>query len=384
MTEPLEVVRPRYGEASLAEVLPSALAVLGVPGERDALGLRAALDGVRRIAVLLIDGLGWHQLGLAAAQAPTLTDIIGGRLGSARVLTSGFPSTTPTSLVTLGTGVAPGAHGIVGFTLNVPGTEQVLNHLKWGDEPDPRRWQPLPTVFDRAEAAGVATTVVSHAEFEAGGLSRSAYRGARYIGAAAVDPLAEEMTAALSTSRLVYGYHADLDRAGHESGVGSQPWLQAAAEIERLLRLLIGRLPADAALIVTADHGQIDIPYEFRVDLDADPRLREGLAVVAGEPRVRYLHTIPGARDDVIAAWRGVLGDGAWVMPREEAVAAGWFGPVPEEHLARVGDVVVVCQDRWAIMATRTEPARSSELIAYHGAATAAEMRIPLLLVPAV
>jgi hypothetical protein len=377
----LDPVRPRYGQASLAEVLPSVLAVLGVPGERDTLGLRTALAGVRHIAVLLVDGLGWHQLGLAAASAPTLAEIVGGRLGTARSLTSGFPSTTPTSLVTLGTGAAPGAHGIVGFTVNVPGTWQVLNHLHWQTEPDPMSWQPLPTAFDRAAAAGVPAIVVNQADFAGSGLSVSAYRGALYRPASRIDDIAAEMLAGLRMWRLVYGYHADLDRTGHVRGVDSPAWRSAAAEVDRLLTLLIEGLPPGSALVVTGDHGQLDIPYDRRFDLDLDPRLRAGVHVVAGEPRVRYLHTSPGARDDVIATWRGILGGAAWVVSRDEAVADGWFGPVPEAHLARVGDVVVACHDRYVVLATKTEPERVAKFIAYHGSHTAAEMTIPLLVV---
>jgi len=102
---------------------------------------------------------------------------------------------------------------------------------------------------------------------------------------------------------------------------------------------------------------------------------------VAGEPRVRYLHTDPGARDDVVATWRALLGEAAWVTTRDEAVAAGWFGPVPEAHLQRVGDVVVACRDTHVVLATKTDRAIVAGLVAYHGSATAAEMMIPLLLV---
>jgi hypothetical protein len=374
-------VRPLYGSASLADVMPSVLAVLGVPGEPDTLGLGASLSGVRHLAVLLVDGLGWHQLPLAAAYAPTLAEMAAGRLGSARSLTCGFPSTTPTSIVTLGTGAPPGAHGVVGFTVNVPGTDRVLNHIHWQTEPDPRRWQPLPTAFDRAAAAGRIGVVVNQPEFAGSGLTVSAYRGAEYRGATLVDDVAAEMLAALRTWPLVYGYHADLDRMGHIYGVGSEPWYRAAAEVDRLLTRLVDGLAPDAALIVTADHGQLDVPASGRFDVDADPRLRAGVRVLAGEPRVRYVHTRPGARDDVLAAWREVLGEAAWVVPREEAVAEGWFGPVPEAHLARVGDVVVACHDRYAVLAPRTEPGFVSKLVAYHGSYTEIEMRIPLLVV---
>jgi hypothetical protein len=374
-------VRPLYGSASLADVMPSVLAVLGVPGSPDTLGLGAVLSEVRHVAVLLVDGLGWHQLPLASAGAPTLAEMAAGRLGSARALTSGFPSTTPTSIVSLGTGAPPGAHGVLGFTVNVPGTDRILNHIRWQTEPDPRRWQPLPTAFDRAAAAGRLGVVVSQPEFAGSGLTVSAYHGAEYRGATLVDDVAAEMLAALRTWPLVYGYHADLDRVGHLCGVGSEPWYRAAAEVDRLLTRLVDGLAPDAALIVTADHGQLDVPAADRFDIDTDPRLRAGVRVVAGEPRVRYVHTLPGARDDVLAAWRGVLGDAAWVVAREEAVAEGWFGPVPEAHLARVGDVVVACHDRYALVATRSEPSIVASLVAYHGSYTEVEMRIPLLVV---
>jgi hypothetical protein len=380
-----DLVRPRYGSGSLADILPSALAALGVPGMADPLGLSGdVLAGVRRIAVLLVDGLGLRQVPLAAAAAPVLGELAAGRFGPALELTAGFPSTTPTSLVSLGTGAAPGAHGVLGFTVNVPGTARVLNHIDWWSDPEPGVWQPLATRFEQAVAAGVATTVVSQPGFDGTGLTSAAYRGAGYRGVADVDLLAVQMLDALGGSdppALVYGYHADVDRAGHLFGVDSAPWREAVAQTGRALSRLIDGLPADAALLITADHGQLNVPEDGRFDIDTDPRLASGVRVVAGEPRVRYLHTLPGARPDVISAWRSVLGERAWVVEREEAVAAGWFGPVPPAHLQRVGDVVVACHDRYVVLASRREWPIVSRLVAYHGSYTADEMLIPLIVV---
>jgi Type I phosphodiesterase / nucleotide pyrophosphatase len=377
----MDVVHPRYGTDTVADVLPGVLTALGMPGLTDPLGLATGpLAGVRRVAVLLVDGLGTHQLPLVAPYAPAVADLATGRLGAIRTITSGFPSTTPVSLVSVGTGAPPGAHGVVGFTVRVPQTGRVLTHITWRDEPDPADWQPVPTVFERARVAGVPVTVVSRPDFAGSGLTVAAYRGAGYRGAADADALAAEMLAALrDAGGLVYGYHPDLDRAGHHSGSASTDWASAAADVDRLVSRLVDGLPADAALVVTADHGQLDVPDDGRLDLDADSRLRAGVEAAAGEPRVRYLHTVAGARDDVIAAWRAVLGDGAWVVPREEMVAAGWFGPVPEEHLVRIGDVVAVCHDRNVIVASRSEPPFVARMVAFHGSYTAAEMEIPLI-----
>jgi hypothetical protein len=377
----LSTVRPNYGAGSLADIMPSALAAVGVPGP-DPLGLVAALGAPRRVAVLLVDGLGWHQLPVAAPHAPTLAQVAADP--AARELTAGFPSTTPTSLVTLGTGAVPGAHGVVGFFLNVPGTDRVLNHIRWDSDPDPREWQPVEPVYVRAEAAGVAASVVSRPEFEGSGLTVAAYRGAKFRGATGVDEVAAQMLAALAQTprALVYGYHGDVDRTGHDFGIDSPQWREAVTGVDRLVRMLAEGLPSDAVLLVTADHGQLNIPADRRIDMAADPRLRAGVAVVAGEPRVRYLHTVPGAQADVLATWRTVLGPAAWVGGREEAVAAGWFGTVTAEHARRIGDVVAICRDDWVVLATGLEPAPIARMVAFHGSHTAAEMAIPLLVVP--
>ncbi|PWU55114.1 alkaline phosphatase family protein, partial [Micromonospora globispora] len=320
-----------------------------------------------------------YQLPTAAPYAPTLVGLAA-TVGT--TLTSGFPSTTPTSLVTLGAGVPPGAHGVLGFKVRVPDTDRVLSHIEWTGDPEPLRWQPVPTQYERARAAGVAVTVVSRPEYGGSGLTLAANRGGDYRGASDVDALAGQMLAALAAGTgptLVSGYHPDLDRHGHLSGVDSVPWRLAAAEVDRLLARLVDELPPDAALLVTADHGQLNVPQAHRFDLDTDPQLRAGVRVVAGEPRVRYLHVEPGAAADVVAAWSAVLGDAARVMERAEAVATGWFGPVSEEHLRRIGDVVVACRGTYAVVATRSEKPIESRLVAYHGSDTAAEMTIPLL-----
>ncbi|WP_249997821.1 alkaline phosphatase family protein [Actinoplanes sp. M2I2] len=372
-----EPVRPAYGSGSLADVLPSVSALLGVPGASDPLGLRDELDGVTRVAVLLVDGLGAHQLPLITPYAPVLA----GLAARGRTLTAGFPSTTPVSLVTLGTGVPTGAHGILGFTTRRP-DGRVLNHIQWKHDPDPAAWQPVPTRFELAAAAGVAATAVSRPEFEGSGLTVAAYRGAHYTPAGG-DALADRMLAALEAATgpaLVYGYHPDLDHHGHGDGVDSPAWRTAARGVEALLDRLVHGLPPRSALLVVADHGQLNVPLDARFDMADIPALRDGIVGVAGEPRVRYLYAAPGALDDVVAAWKGVLGDAAWVLTRDEAIDGGWYGPVPADHRGRIGDVVIICQGRAIALAGGWEPPTIGRLIAFHASVTAAEMEIPLLI----
>jgi hypothetical protein len=377
----LRTVRPAYGNGSLSDLMPSVCSLLGVPGATDVLGLGRYLDGVDRVGVLLVDGLGAYQLPVAVPYAPVLADLAAGGGGHAATLTAAFPSTTPVSLVSIGTGALPGAHGVLGFTTRRP-DGQVLNHIRWWDDPDPMTWQPVPTSFETASAAGVAVTLVTRPEYRGSGLTVAAHRGARFVPAANGDEVASGMLAALSAGTgpaLVYGYHPDLDQRGHESGVDSPEWREAAAGVDRLLDRLVHGLPPRAALLVVADHGQLNVPPSARFDISDFSELSDGVVGVAGEPRVRYLYPAPGALADVMAAWQGFFGAGARVLTREQAIAEGWYGSVPPDHLSRIGDLVVICQERVVALASAWEPPVVGKLVAYHGAVTAAEMTVPLL-----
>jgi hypothetical protein len=379
---PVDLHRPAYGQRTLGDVLPGAATALGVPVERDGdpadpLDLTAALAGARRVAVLLVDGLGADLLRAHADLAPTLAALTR-PVGD---LTAPCPSTTPVSLTTLGTGIPPGGHGVLGFVTAVPGEDRTLNHVHWTDDPDPDTWQPRRTVFEQAAAAGVAVSAIGPHAYARSGLTRAAYRGAAYVGAVGPGDLSavllESLTAAPRT--LTYGYVAELDLTGHVRGVDSPSWRHQLAIIDRVAEQIVTGLPDDGALLVTADHGMLDVPAEHKLDIDERPELTDGVRLLAGEPRARYVHTEAGAEDDVLARWREVLGDRAWVVGRDEAVATGIFGRVDAALAARIGDVVALARGGWALTATRREPV-PSRLAAYHGSLTATELAIPLLL----
>jgi hypothetical protein len=384
---PPDLAVPPYGSATLADVLPGAATALGVPVERgdlpaDPLGLRATLDGVRRIGVLLVDGLGADLVRAHAHLAPTLA-ALATPVGD---LSAPCPSTTPVSLATLGTGLPPGSHGILGFVTLVPGArgatgeDRSLNHVQWGDDPDPALWQPRRTVFEQADAAGVPVTAVGPYAYAGSGLTRAVYRGAAYTGVVSHGDLTALLLRSLTATprALVCGYIAELDLTGHVRGVDSPSWRAQLALVDRVVEQVVDALPEDAALLVTADHGMLDVPADTRVDLEADPDLTDGVRLLAGEPRARYVHAEPGAEDDVLARWREILGDRAWVAGRDDAVASGVFGPVDDGLAARIGDVVALARGSWAFTAPEREPG-PSRLAAYHGSLTATELAIPLL-----
>lgn len=345
-------------------------------------------EPTRAVALLLVDGLGSELLATHAADAPFLAS-----LPDAGPLTVGFPSSTSISLASLGTGLPPGAHGLLATSLRVA-DGVVLDTLQWTEHGAPGKvdlreafppetLQPARTVFEQAAAAGVGVTVVSAPKFQGSGLTRAVLRGGDFLGAIAFGDLAAGVLNALSAPgrQLVYGYHADLDAMGHVYGPGSTQWRLQLAQVDRLVESIATRLPPDALLAVTGDHGMVAMDTVF--DADTHPDLRAGVRTLSGEPRARHAHAEPGAAADVLATWQGVLGDAALVVSREQAVDEGWFGPVAGRFADRIGDVVAAALGTSGVIRSKAE-AFLSNMIGQHGSLTSAEQLVPLLMARAV
>jgi hypothetical protein len=373
-----EPLVPAYGRSTLADLLPSVGHHLGVPGcEADVLGLPAA----NRYVVLLVDGLGHDLVVRSAERAPWLA----ARLGD-QPLTSGVPATTVTSLTSLGTGLPPGQHGLVGITSRVPSTGEILNALSWESDLVPEAHQPHATMFERAAAAGVGVSSVALQRFARTGLTQAALRGPRFVPFPSekdtqlrIDLIADAASRGQRT--LVYAYERELDHTGHAQGCGSAAWADQLTRIDGVLARLREALPSDVVLLVTGDHGMVDVPADRRLVIEDEPELAAGVDVVAGEARFRHLYV---DRDDPAAVarrWRSRLDGRAWVRTRDEAIDEGWFGPVRDDVRERYGDVVAAPTGDWAFM-TRTFP-QEMELVGMHASLTPVEMRVPLVVATA-
>lgn len=364
---------PAYHDRSLGDVLPAVAKAMGVDAGFHETSL--SFPESQRYVVFLVDGLGYELLRDHREDAPFLHSL----LDDQPPATVGVPTTTATSLTSLGTALTPGTHGIVGYTSRIPGTDRLLNALSWDPKVDAREWQPHQTAFARLAAAGVHTTVVNKRDFENSGLTVAGNRGAEFVGA---DRVGERLAAVLAASRpgpsLTYMYDGDLDWTGHKYGVASSAWEQQLCMIDAAAEHLRETLPSDTRILIVADHGMVDSPLEKRIDIDDDPDLRDGIAVFGGEARFRHLYCRGGAVDDVMATWRSAVGKRAKVIARDDALALGWFGAVSPSVRPRLGDVMVACHDDFAIMSMSAFP-HETKLVGMHGSLTSAEMLIPIL-----
>ena len=373
---------PAFGQRSIAEVLTSAAASLGVEGFVNTLGL----PGASRVCVVVADGLGRSLLKQKSAHTPFLRSVMQAGQGEVPVwLDSTFPSTTAAALASFGTGLVPGQHGLVGFDVLDPDQDKVVNMLgNWDAGVDPLAWQPFPTVLERA-AAWVDVTTVSLPQFGNSPMTRAALRGGRFISATtahARTAAAAEAMAANSPS-LMYFYVNELDKAGHRYGCQSEQWEHQLEELDATVRRLNASLPAGTVVLLTADHGMLDVPEQQRIDFAEDPALIDGVRHTAGEPRMVHLYLEDAAdaagRERLLDAWRARFGERVWAFTREEALAGGLFGPLRPAVGPRIGDVMIAARDTLALYDTRRVRPTAMEVVGQHGSLTKAEREVPLL-----
>lgn len=393
------LVPPTYGPDSLAAVLPAAAGALGADFTSGtgltAAGCAAAFDLPRseRVLVLLCDGLGLENLAANQGHAPFLRR----RLSEVRPLTSSFPSTTAAALATFGTATGPGLTGLVGYTQRVPATGALANMVSWTEQArptevtdqdkqrhapplatDPRELQREPTVFEALTAAGVPVTSLGRARFAGSGMTQAALRGGSFVG---VETLEERVATTARELRrnpgLAYLYWGELDKTGHGHGPGSQAWLGRLEQFDAALGALLRAVPKGTLVLLTADHGQVAVDPYAQVDVAAEPSLREGVDLIAGEPRAIHIYT--REPEAVAARWRYRLGAAAVVASRGEAIRAGLFGPVAPHVEAWLGDLVAITRGATTIVDSRTQTKASLTLKGVHGSLTPTEMTVPLL-----
>ncbi|MGV8845499.1 alkaline phosphatase family protein [Tessaracoccus sp.] len=363
-----EFIAPRYGGAALSSVLPSIEARLD--GRAPVLDLPIA----SRYLVLLVDGLGWYPLKEHADHAEMLAE----RLDTAMALTCSVPSTTATSLTSLGCGVPPGEHGVVGYTFLDPAEDQLLNALTWeGGPADLTGFRCHDTAFQRLATGGHASGAVSLARFADSALTQLAFDGTQHFGVQRETDTAhfvDLVLQSLATNQVVYCYERMLDHDGHGHGVGSWQWLARLAHIDDMVTELAEHLPQDTCLLVTGDHGMVNVPRNRKIVADDEPALA-GCRHIGGEARFRQLYCDDPTR--IAAAWGEFMGDRAHVLTRGQALDAGWFGPRMDPRVeGRIGDVLVAMRQDWGVM-TNTFPGEFS-LVGMHGSLTAEEMVVPL------
>ncbi|NNE12760.1 MAG: PglZ domain-containing protein [Ilumatobacter sp.] len=322
----------------------------------------------QQVVLLVLDGLGWDQLQERRDLAPALSELHGGRI------TTVAPTTTATALSSIATGLSPSEHGLIGYRMVVGG--EVMNVLRWAVDGENRRRAYVPRDVQRFPAfLGEPVPVVSPAELGDSAFSEAHLTGSKHVGYRAPSSICIEVADLLANGeRFVYAYYAGIDKIAHERGFG--PFYDAELKTaDRLVADMLALLPKGAALLVTADHGQVSVGDNVIHPSDA---LLAHVGMQSGEGRFRWLHAERGAERDLLEAARDEFGSTGWVVSREQMLAEHWFGPTMSPQVVqRLGDVAVLARDD----VSYHDPNDSGpfELVCRHGSLTSAEVYVPLI-----
>ncbi len=361
MTEP-EMILPDYAGNATISVMPAL--TWGVPSQT----IPEEVARADRIVLLVLDSLGWVQMQERPELTPNLNVMSGGSA------TTTAPSTTATALTSISTGMAPGEHGIVGYRFPAGGS--VMNVLRWTTAAgDHRDVVPPTSVQVGAPLGGGSWEIVGDRSFAGSGFT-SAYLGnAPYHGIWHPSSLVAETLRLFEQGHSrIYTYYDGLDHVAHVHGFSGQHFNLELKFCDWLVGEMMRAVPAGTAVVVTADHGQVEAPTIVPV-ADSCRRL---LRSRSGEARFRWLHAKPGASDELLAAATEAHRDQAWVRSKEQIIDEGWFGPtVSGEAQDRLGDVALVAH----AMVGFDDPGEphTDRLVGRHGSLTEAEMLVPVL-----
>ncbi|MDQ1437561.1 MAG: hypothetical protein QOK43_1190 [Acidimicrobiaceae bacterium] len=358
-------VVPDYGGACISSIVPALLDAPGAaPDWLPAVAWRAP-----QVVLLVLDGLGWEQLQERCHLAPTLAAMQGGPI------TSVAPSTTATALTSIATGRPPADHGILGYRIAV-GHGEVLNVLRWSTGAGDARQTVPPGDFQRLPPfAGIRPPVITKAHFVSTGFTLAHLGGVRIVGWRVPSTIAVEVARLLRDDEpFVYAYYDGIDSIAHSHGFGPHYDAELVA-VDRLVSDVLDALPPGATLVVTADHGQVQVGNAL---VTVDEAVSADVEMLSGEARFRWLHVRPGTTEQVAARALDAHGHVAWVHTRDEVADLGWLGgPLAPDLAERVGDVAIVAFAPVAFV----DPADSGQtaLVCRHGSLTSAEALVPLL-----
>ncbi|MGV9188780.1 alkaline phosphatase family protein [Arcanobacterium canis] len=360
--------------AEITATFAGALDAVGynIPGTADAdvLGFPSA----SKLCFVVVDGLGALQLQARHGHAPTLRS-----LSINRAITTVTPSTTAAALTAITTGEEPGQTSMAGYTMRNDATHEAFSLVSWKGHrlPEPRQWQSCPTLFERLGSRADKARVIVAKKYIGTPFSQAFLRSAHMVPAQSLDERIDAAAQALRSGvDVAYLYWENIDKAGHRNGWNSQAWIDALEELDAGIRSLLRRLPSDTLLVLTADHGMVDVTE--RIDIAAHQQLRRGIGLVAGEPRALHLYTTEP--DDVVRRWSEFLGDKADVLTKSDVASSGLLGPIAEHVNDRLGDVFVLMKGTSVVVDSTTQPSSAINLIGVHGSRTDAEMYVPLIM----
>lgn len=341
-------------------------------GETNSLGLPAR----RSVCVILVDGLGSSNLKSAAGHARFLN------FQQSESATCWFPATTSTSITSFATASNPWDNGFLGYQVFNKATQTPMNLLSgWKDYSEGENYQEEATIAEIASARGVDFHTIAPSAYERSGFTGATTRGSEFHGVARVaDRFSEAQKLSFQPeAKVIYLYIPELDQLAHAKGSESTAWLNQLEDLDSLVRDFVSSISKGSGVILTADHGVVDVSKENHIYID-EFMPKSVFKFVGGDTRSLFLY-FEDAVDKQAARelLQERLGDSCYICTPEDLIAAGYWNVLSQKSENVAPDLLVLARKRVALFHRGFAKMKSLEMVGHHGSITNEELAIPLL-----
>jgi hypothetical protein len=351
----------------LSDVLVSALSSVGGAFEN-----RLILTKVNHSVVILVDGLGFENLRDSSGYARFLNSHL------EQSIRCEFPSTTATSLTGLATGTRSGKHGIIGYSVFDRDLGEQKNLLTgWSSAVEASEFKNQRAL---SESSGeLAMYVIGPEVYESSGFTELTMKGAKYLSAEKMSDRFAALERVFGSTKpsVTYLYIPELDQAAHKYGVSSNQWLFLLEELDLIVNRFISKLSGNVGVLLTADHGVIDVPQSEHVYLDEFDWYQSQVLNTTGDPRCNFVYLKdPAQLSAFIQDATESLGSMAYVCTREQLVQTGWL----TQGVSKMSpEAYLIWKDSKVAYDRRFSKPHYLKMIGQHGGISDRETRIPLI-----
>jgi Type I phosphodiesterase / nucleotide pyrophosphatase len=405
-----DVVYPCYESYCLSKLPSAVLALLGIPQPDHALftlvqDTMAHRQFPRKVVLILIDGFGWHQW-LRYAERYDFFNRVTSR-GIVAPITTVFPSTTAAALTTIHSGLTPQEHGLPEWWVYFDELDTIAASLPFTPLGARGRDKLLeagvkPSILFRGRTVyqSLAKAGVPSFTFIRDAYAHSAYSSVVHKGSVTVPFITSSdmlvnlrrKIAEVSGPAYFFVYWDAVDAIAHTYGPHTEQYHAELAGFSYLLqRELIENIPgyaaADILLLVTADHGHINVVPRRTLYLNRMAGLVESLKVSHvgrrilpwGSPRDVFLRVQEERLPEVVAWLTKRLAGKATVMTTAEALQRQLFGvgKLHKRFKHRVGNLLILPKHDHLIWFEHLK-GKKFMLQGMHGGLRPDEMLIPL------
>lgn len=371
----------------LARALASLNNADGIPPTSNSNALQTLIGPADHYVFVLVDGLGMNFIENLQGDTFLASHL-------ATELRTVFPSATAVALTSFATGEWPGAHAVMGWWVHlkqINASAAIIQFVtrsnriplaKLGVKVE--QAFPIPSLMNDMRRNALALfperiADTTYSNYFSGYRITAGYRSLQN----AVDQIVARIRVA-DAPTYTYLYTHRVDSAAHEYGTGHREVEVALTELDGEMRRLHDALGDRIRIVLSADHGFLDVPVQMRHQIKAsDPLMSLLQCPPSGDARVLYLHVRDDAHAKVREYFGKRFGERFFIVSADEAEQLELFGPSPLSPTARnrLGDLIVISKGV-DVIEYRPSGVLSRVLTdaAHHSGLTPEEMRVPLVI----